>query len=161
VKTFLDFTRPVELTFSNVLLKDFVVELADLARPQAEASGIALLVEEDVEGVEVRIDHDLMKQALWNIVLNAIEAMPDGGELRFTARLVEETVEIVIADTGPGIPPELREKIFRLYFTTKQAGSGIGLAMTFRIVQLHDGTIDFKSEPGKGTAFVVLLPMAV
>ncbi len=60
-----------------------------------------------------------------------------------------------------GIPPELREKIFRLYFTTKQEGSGIGLAMTFRIVQLHDGTIDFTSEPGKGTTFWIRLPIAV
>jgi len=62
---------------------------------------------------------------------------------------------------GPGIPPALREKIFRLYFTTKQRGSGIGLAMAFRTVQLHDGTIDFTSEPGKGTAFFIRLPIAV
>ena len=72
-----------------------------------------------------------------------------------------DTAEIRIADTGAGIPPELREKIFRLYFTTKQGGSGIGLAMTFRIVQLHDGTIDFSSEPGKGATFVIRLPIAV
>ena len=64
------------------------------------------------------------------------------------------------ADTGPGIPPELREKIFRLYFTTKKEGSGIGLAMTFRVVQMHDGTIDFSSEPGQGTTFVLRLPLA-
>jgi signal transduction histidine kinase len=74
---------------------------------------------------------------------------------------VEDGAEVRIADTGAGIPPELREKIFSLYFTTKQRGSGIGLAMTFRIVQLHDGTIDFTSEPGKGTTFLVRLPTAV
>jgi len=73
----------------------------------------------------------------------------------------EDTAEIRISDTGPGIPLELREKIFRLYFTTKKEGSGIGLAMTFRIVQLHDGTIDFTSEPGKGTTFFIRLPIAV
>jgi hypothetical protein len=87
--------------------------------------------------------------------------MPDGGELRFESLATEESAEIRISDTGPGIPPDLREKIFRLYFTTKKEGSGIGLAMTFRIVQLHDGTIDFTSEPGKGTTFFIRLPMAV
>jgi len=69
--------------------------------------------------------------------------------------------ELRISDTGPGIPTELRDKIFRLYFTTKEQGSGIGLAMSFRIVQLHDGTIDFTSEPGKGTTFLIRLPIAV
>ena len=74
--------------------------------------------------------------------------------------LRNEEAEIRIGDTGPGIPPELREKIFRLYFTTKPQGSGIGLAMTYRIVQLHDGAIDFTSEPGKGTTFFLRLPLA-
>jgi len=96
-----------------------------------------------------------------NVVVNAIEAMPEGGLLRFEALTDEETVEIRISDTGPGIPPELREKIFRLYFTTRKEGSGIGLAMSFRIVQLHDGTIDFASDPGKGTTFFIRLPIAV
>ena len=90
-----------------------------------------------------------------------MQAMPEGGELQIQTAMVEDNAEIRISDTGPGIPPELREKIFRLYFTTKQGGSGIGLAMSFRIVQLHDGTIDFSSEPGKGTTFVIRLPIAV
>jgi hypothetical protein len=87
--------------------------------------------------------------------------MSDGGELRVESSVRGDEAEIRIIDTGPGIPPELRDKVFRLYFTTKKDGSGIGLAMTFRIVQLHDGTIDFSSEPGKGTTFVVRLPTAV
>jgi len=117
--------------------------------------------ERKAEGVEVRIDRDLLKQAVLNIVVNAIEAMPAGGELRLASSAAGDTAEIRVSDTGPGIPPDLREKIFRLYFTTKQRGSGIGLAMAFRIVQLHDGTIDFTSEPGKGTAFFIRLPIAV
>jgi hypothetical protein len=92
--------------------------------------------------------------------MNAIQAMPDGGELRFESSATAEAAEIRISDTGPGIPAELREKVFRLYFTTRKEGSGIGLAMTFRIVQLHDGTIDFTSEPGKGTTFAIRLPLA-
>jgi len=160
VKTFLDFTRPVELRLGNMPLDEFVRDIVDLARPQADASGIRVTAEEKAEGVEVRIDRDLLKQALLNIVVNAIEAMPGGGDLRLESSVSGDTAEIRVADTGPGIPPDLREKIFRLYFTTKQKGSGIGLAMAFRIVQLHDGTIDFTSEPGKGTAFFIRLPIA-
>jgi signal transduction histidine kinase len=160
VKTFLDFTRPVELNLANMPVDEFVKDLVDLARPQADASGIRVAAEQKAEGVEVRIDRDLLKQALLNIVVNAIEAMPGGGDLRLESSVAGDTAEIRVADSGPGIPPDLREKIFRLYFTTKQKGSGIGLAMAFRIVQLHDGTIDFTSEPGKGTAFFIRLPIA-
>jgi hypothetical protein len=161
VKTFLDFTRPVELNYRVAPLGGVLGEIVELARPQADAGKIRLVVGQEAEGAAVRIDRDLFKQAVLNVVVNAIEAMPEGGELRIESCAAAEGVEIRIADTGAGIPPALREKIFRLYFTTKQGGSGIGLAMTFRIVQLHDGTIDFESEPGKGTTFLIRLPMAV
>jgi signal transduction histidine kinase len=160
VKTFLDFTRPVELKLETVSVRGLLDEVLELARPQAEASKIHVIVSQDAEGAGVRIDRDLLKQAILNIVVNAMQAMPDGGELRFDSIAGEEFAEIRISDTGAGIPPELRDKIFRLYFTTKKEGSGIGLAMTFRIVQLHDGTIDFTSEPGKGTTFSIRLPIA-
>jgi signal transduction histidine kinase len=116
-------------------------------------------VQGEGDGAEVRVDRDLIKQAILNVVVNGMQAMPDGGNLRFECSVNEDTAEIRIADTGAGIPQELREKIFRLYFTTRKEGSGIGLAMTFRIVQLHDGTIDFTSEPGKGTTFLIRLPI--
>jgi signal transduction histidine kinase len=161
VKTFLDFTKPVELNLSIVPLQDLLGEIVELARPQAEAARIRVLVQNDAEGTVVNVDRDLLKQAVLNVVVNAIEAMPEGGELRFEALAGDETAEIRVTDTGRGIPPELRDKIFRLYFTTRKEGSGIGLAMTFRIVQLHDGTIDFTSEPGKGTTFFIRLPIAV
>jgi signal transduction histidine kinase len=160
VKTFLDFTRPVELKLETVPVRRLLDEVLELARPQAEASKIRVIVGEEADGVGVRIDRDLLQQAMLNIVVNAMQAMPDGGELRFDSVADEEFAEIRISDTGAGIPPELRDKIFRLYFTTKKDGSGIGLAMTFRIVQLHDGTIDFTSEPGKGTTFSIRLPIA-
>ena len=161
VKTFLDFTRPVELNLSEVALDAFVREIADLASPQAAAAGIRLAVKEEIEGTSIRVDVDLMKQAILNLVVNAIEAMPNGGELRIESSMHSDEAEIRISDTGTGIPPELREKIFRLYYTTKPEGSGIGLAMTFRIVQLHDGAIDFASEPGNGTTFVLRLPISL
>jgi hypothetical protein len=160
VKTFLDFTKPVDMEFSSVPLRPLLDEIAQLALPQAEASHIQVEVRLEEDGVEVRADRDMLKQALLNVVVNAMEAMPAGGELRLEALAGEDAAELRISDTGGGISPELREKIFRLYFTTKKQGSGIGLAMTFRIVQLHDGTIDFTSEPGKGTTFLIRLPMA-
>jgi signal transduction histidine kinase len=138
-----------------------VREIVDLAAPQAAAAGIRVSVNADVDTANIRVDADLMKQAILNVVVNAIQAMPDGGELRIGCVVREEEAEIRISDTGVGIPPELRDKIFRLYYTTKPEGSGIGLAMTFRIVQLHDGAIDFTSEPGKGTTFIVRLPVSV
>jgi signal transduction histidine kinase len=161
VKTFLDFTRPVELNYRVVSLAEVLSEIVELARPQAEAEKIHMDVVLCPDGVEVRLDRDLFKQAVLNVVVNAMQAMPGGGELRLECSSTGDTAEIRIADTGAGIPPELREKIFRLYFTTKQGGSGIGLAMTFRIVHLHDGTIDFSSEPGKGATFVIRLPIAL
>jgi signal transduction histidine kinase len=161
VRTFLDFTRPVELNLTNVPLQELVQEIVELARPQATASGIQVQVQQETESAEVRVDRDLLKQAVLNVVVNAMQAMPEGGELTFESSVNEDTAEIRISDTGTGIPPDLRDKIFRLYFTTRKEGSGIGLAMTFRIVQLHDGTIDFTSEPGKGTTFLIRLPIAV
>jgi len=159
VKTFLDFTRPVDLRMASVPVGELLEEMAQLARPQAEAANIRVEVHLEDEGMVVRADRDMLKQALLNVVVNAIEAMPGGGELLLEALASEDAAEIRISDTGSGIPRELREKIFRLYFTTKKEGSGIGLAMTFRIVQLHDGAIDFKSEAGKGSTFLIRLPM--
>jgi PAS domain S-box-containing protein len=160
VKTFLDFTRPVELHPVQVSLDSFVREIVELAGPQAAAASIRVALHDESEGAQIRVDVDLMKQALLNVVVNAIQAMPQGGDLRIECAVREDQAEIRISDTGVGIPPELRDKIFRLYYTTKPQGSGIGLAMTYRIVQLHDGTIDFTSEPAKGTTFMVRLPLA-
>ncbi len=161
VKTFLDFTRPVQLNLTDIRLRDFMEDIAGFARPQATALGIEVVEEVQVEDSMITVDIDLLKQAVFNIVVNAIEAMPEGGTLRFEACLKGDNAEIRIADTGPGIPPEVKEKIYDLYFTTKQSGSGIGLAMTYRIVQLHDGTIDFASEPGQGTTFVLRFPVSL
>jgi signal transduction histidine kinase len=161
VRTFLDFTRPVELQLENVPMQDLVREIVDLAGPQTAAANIQMSVNQEADGVEVRVDRDLLKQAVLNLVVNAMQAMPEGGELHFEASTSKDTAELRISDTGAGILPELRDKVFRLYFSTKREGSGIGLAMTYRIVQLHDGTIDFTSEPGKGTTFLIRLPIAV
>jgi signal transduction histidine kinase len=159
VKTFLDFTRPVEMKTAEVPADAFVFEMVELARPQAQAVGVTISADLHAPGATMMVDPDLLKQAALNIVVNAIEAMPKGGQLRFESSIDAEDVEIRISDSGSGIPPEKRDKIFQLYYTTKTKGSGIGLAMTFRIVQLLNGKIEFVSEPGKGTAFILRFPL--
>jgi signal transduction histidine kinase len=159
VKTFLDFTRPVEMQTSEIPVDAFVSEVVELARPQAQAVGVTISADLHAGDATMMADVDLLKQAALNIVVNAIEAMPKGGELRFESSMEGEEAEIRISDSGAGIPPEKRDKIFQLYFTTKNKGSGIGLAMTFRIVQLHNGKIEFVSEPGKGTTFILRFPL--
>ena len=109
----------------------------------------------------LRGDSDLLKQAVLNLVTNAIDAMPKGGRLQVRVDGADDKLTLEISDTGSGIPPELREKVFQLYFTTKLKGSGIGLAMTYRAVQLHNGTISFKSEAGSGTTFRLEFPANV
>ena len=159
VKTFLDFTRPVEMRTVEVPADAFVFEMVELARPQAQAMGVTISADLHAVGATIMVDPDLLKQAALNIVVNAIEAMPKGGELRFESSIEGEDVEIRISDSGSGIAPEKRDQIFQLYYTTKTKGSGIGLAMTFRIVQLLNGKIEFVSEPGKGTAFILRFPL--
>jgi signal transduction histidine kinase len=105
------------------------------------------------------VDSDLVKQAVLNIVINGVQAMANGGILRLTLRREGESALIIIRDYGQGIPTEIRDKIFNLYFTTKKGGSGIGLAMAYRVVQLHHGSLEFTSIPERGTTFYLRFPL--
>ncbi|HEX9899626.1 MAG TPA: ATP-binding protein, partial [Candidatus Methylomirabilis sp.] len=105
-------------------------------------------------------DEELLHQAFMNILLNACQAMPSGGTVSVaTTRESRDTAKVSVADEGAGIPAEDLEKIFRLYYTTKPGGSGIGLSLVYRIVQEHDGRIDVSSEVGRGTTMTVRLPL--
>jgi signal transduction histidine kinase len=106
------------------------------------------------------VDRELLKQALMNVILNAVEAMPGGGRLTVSLERRGEMAGIEIEDTGRGIAPEHTQRVFQLFFTTRPGGSGIGLASAFRTVQLLNGSIDFKSEVGHGTTFRIELPLA-
>jgi signal transduction histidine kinase len=169
VKTFLDFSRPLEVRLQEVDLAVLAAEVADLFAPQARLAGVALRfeaksAEQSTEGSSsmlIRGDPDMLKQAILNLVTNALEAMKSGGNLVLSALCGDGTITLEVADDGPGIPPDLRDKVFQLYFTTKPKGSGIGLAMTYRAVQLHNGTIDFTSEDGRGTTFRLQFPAVV
>ena len=161
VKTFLDFTRPIELQMRDVNVVELARDIATLVKPDAQRGNIIFdLIAPDEECV-IRGDRDLLKQCILNVVGNGIEAMPQGGRLSLRVARESEEVVITIADEGTGIPPALRDKIFNLYFSTKEKGSGIGLAMTFRVVQLHNAAIDFTSELGRGATFFLRFPAGV
>ncbi|HLH38085.1 MAG TPA: HAMP domain-containing sensor histidine kinase [Bryobacteraceae bacterium] len=161
VKTFLDFSRPVDVRLEEVDLAALAREVSDLMKPQARLAKIDLVFDAPTVPALIRGDADLLKQAILNLVTNALDAMKEGGHLHLRAGRQDDIVTLEVADDGPGIPPELRNKVFQLYFTTKPKGSGIGLAMTYRAVQLHNGTIDFTSENGRGTTFRLQFPALV
>jgi signal transduction histidine kinase len=166
VKTFLDFSRPVEVHLEDVDLGALAREVTEFVTPQARMAKIQVEFSAPPEPALMRGDSDLLKQAVLNLVINAVDAMPDGGRLRVTlekgrADKNDDKLILEVSDTGGGIRPELRDKVFQLYFTTKLGGSGIGLAMTYRAVQLHNGTINFKSEAEYGTTFRLEFPANV
>jgi signal transduction histidine kinase len=158
VQMLVDFTRPVELRLAETDLRRLVEDVVLLASPDAERHGVHIDRDVPPEPIVLKIDADLVKQALLNVALNGIQAMPDGGRLTIVAARNASGAQLTVHDEGSGIPPEIRSKVFDLYFTTKQAGSGIGLAMTFRVMQLHNGSIDFESTPGMGTTFRLKFP---
>mgnify|MGYP001615008768 CR=1 FL=1 len=158
VKTFLDFARPIELRMQDLEMVGLVREIITLVEPASARQQIRVQLQAEPEAVFLRGDHDLLKQAVLNVVVNAVEAMEEGGRLEVQVRRVTDECLVTIADDGAGIPAGIQDKIFNLYFSTKGKGSGIGLAVTFRVVQLHGGTIDFVSEPGKGTTFRLRFP---
>jgi PAS domain S-box-containing protein len=160
VKTFLSFNKPMELQARPIDLSRTAEEVATLVAVDARRKNIELRTE-FVPEAWINGDSDLLKQAILNVVVNAVEALRDGGRLTVQTERNGEECQVSISDSGEGIPLELQDKIFNLYFTTKEDGSGIGLAMSFRVVQLHSGTIDFVSKPGQGTTFRLRFPELV
>src|SRR5580693_4209575 len=160
VKTFLNFTRPVELNLEETDMRAFLTEVADAARPSIDKAFVDLIVDLPPLFPPVMLDQQLMHQAVLNLLLNASEFTPPAGQITLSLRRAGEFAEIAVADTGKGISPADQMKIFQLFFTTRPGGTGIGLANTFRFVQLHNGRIEFDSEPGRGTTFRLELPLA-
>jgi signal transduction histidine kinase len=131
-----------------------------LASAGLETYNVTMASELPGHPVMVKVDADLLKQALLNVVLNGAQAMPEGGEL--SVRLTEDgrMAILKVQDQGEGIPDDIRPRIFDLYFTTKRDGSGIGLAMTYRILQLHHGQLAVESKIGEGSTFTLCVPAA-
>jgi len=160
VQTLVDFSRPVDLSLKTVDLKDTVAAVLTLSAEEMARRDVTVVRDFTEQSVPLQIDADLMRQALLNVILNAAQAMNHGG--RITVKVRRETTEGVvhIQDEGPGIAPEIRDKIFDLYFTTKKGGSGIGLSMTYRILQLHNGTVEVEAALDRGTIFTFRVPLA-
>jgi PAS domain S-box-containing protein len=160
VKTFLSFTRPVELKLEETDLQGLLEEVLDAARPTVTKAGLALRADLAAGMPPVLADRQLIHQAVLNLVLNACDFTDPGGSISVSLKRAGEFAVIAVQDTGKGIPPEDQKKIFQLFFTTRPGGTGLGLANTFRFVQLHNGRIEFESEPGRGATFRIELPLA-
>jgi len=159
VQILVDFTRPRDLHLEEIDLRRMLEDVATLAAPDAAQHRVTISSQLGPEPLAVKVDTDFMKQAILNVVLNGVQAMPDGGTLSISARRDEDTVITEISDQGGGIPTDIQDKIFELYFTTKKGGSGIGLAQTYQVMQWHYGAVDFESAVGEGTTFRLRLPL--
>jgi signal transduction histidine kinase len=158
VRRFLDFMRAPDLRLEETHLDALFTEIIGITKPQMERAGVKLETQFG-ELPAMRIDRALLQQALLNLVFNAIDAMPQGGTLTLGLERNGDLAEIRVSDTGKGIAPEHRDRIFQLFFTTRPGGNGIGLASAYKAVQLQYGTIDFESELGRGTTFRIELPL--
>jgi len=177
LEDFLRFAGRVELNKEPTDLNNLIDELVDFFTPQAQAQGVQLRTKLDQDLGPVALDPDLMKQALLNLMVNAVQAMSDarekadcdhGGGTELMIRTSPGskpqagngpgTVCIHVTDTGPGIPDEHRDKVLQPYFSTKRTGTGLGLPTTRRLVEEHGGTLGVHSEPGRGTEFVITVP---
>ncbi|HIE26879.1 TPA: hypothetical protein EYP66_06300 [Candidatus Poribacteria bacterium] len=166
-----------EIENLDQILRAFL-RYADLAKPQVEKCDLKLLIEEELNFIEpeaqrqgitlirkleplpeVWVDTSQLKQALLNLIINANQAMEKGGTLTITTKLINEQIRIDVKDTGSGIPPERQEKIFDLFYSTKEEGTGVGLAIVKRVIEGHGGKITVSSEVGKGTTFSIFLPL--
>jgi signal transduction histidine kinase len=162
VAGFLKFARPDELKLQPVALTTVVQDVVLTISPEAQRRRVTIRQECPPLLPEINADQGMLMQAVLNLAINALQAMPDGGSLRLACRLANRRrVALSVEDTGVGIPPEDLPRIFDLYFTTKEKGSGIGLSMVFRIVQLHDGEVEVQSTPGGGTKFTLFFPQAI
>lgn len=159
VQDFLDFARPAEVVRGAVDVAELLRELQLLTRQPAHVNGVSVDLA-DGGAAPVAGDREQLKQAFLNLMLNAIQAMPQGGSLQLETAGSDGQVTVRFADTGRGIPAEHLERIFNPFFTTRRDGTGLGLAITHRIVQGHGGRIDVTSQPGIGTVFTLTLPAA-
>lgn len=161
VQGFLTFARPDGLSLAPVSMHEVVRDMLPVISAEANKTGVLVTINCPPDLPQVLGDAGQLQQALLNLALNGCQAIPQGGELRITARpAVDQQLEVLIEDNGTGIAPEHVDKIFNLFFTTKPEGTGVGLALVFRTIHLHDGDIEVQSVPGQGTTFRVTLPLA-
>jgi signal transduction histidine kinase len=158
---FLRYAGKMELDRKPTDLNDLLEELIDFFSPQAQLQRVQLRLRRDDGPLMANVDVKFIKQAVLNLMLNATQAMPNGGELILSAKTVDSFARIDVIDTGGGIPPEAVKSIFMAYYSTKRGGTGLGLAITQRIAREHGGSLNVETEQGKGSDFYLLLPLDV
>jgi PAS domain S-box-containing protein len=159
VVDFLFAVRPMNMEFRKGNVNSIIGDLMEFVGYELEGSHITYVLEMGEDFPLIDVDERYMKQALLNLVKNAMAAMPDGGILTIKTKAQDTEIQISISDTGIGIPEENRLKIFEPYFTTKENGSGLGLTLVFKIIREHQGEITVKSREGEGTCFIITLPI--
>ena len=159
VEEFLSLARPLPLALAPVGAEEVLRELGVLLEPEAASRGVQVVVDAPPPLPPVRADRARLTQVLLNLGLNAVEAMPAGGTLTLAAAVTGTDLVITVTDTGEGIAPDIRRRLFEPYVTTKSRGLGLGLAIARRIVEDHGGRIEVASEPGRGSRFTVSLPL--
>ena len=153
---FLRYAGRIEVAAEPTDLAALAEDLADFLAPQAQAGRVRLVT--DLRPTIGRVDPKLVKQALLNLVLNAVQHTPAGGTVTLGVAGDRGGVRLWVADTGPGIDPAEHRKVFDPYFTRRRGGTGLGLALTRRIAEAHGGRVTLDSEPGRGAAFTLVLP---
>jgi two-component system sensor histidine kinase HydH len=160
IQRFLKFARPPRLQPVDTDVRSLLEEAADIMMPAARSQGVSLGISGQSEGAAM-IDRDQMKQALLNLVRNSLHATPPGGGITIGLSFDDERCIISVSDTGKGIPERDRNRIFDLYFTTKEEGTGMGLSIANQIVAAHGGRMEVESEEGRGTVFRIVIPRRV
>ena len=162
IQGFLKFVRPEEVTFAPVALAPLMSSVLDAVQPEAQRAGVSIERACQDGTLLVQGDAAQLRDMFLNLAQNAIQAMPKGGRLTMAcAPAPNRLVRVRVEDTGVGIAPENLAKIFDLYYTTRERGTGIGLSLVYRMVQIHNGTIDVESTVGEGTSFILTLPSSV
>lgn len=157
VEDFLDYGRPLKLNLQKVDIGKLLEDIIEIIWAKAEAENIKII--KDCNFLpSLNIDPDLMKTSIFNVILNAFQAMPDGGTLTIKTEQTDGTLSILISDTGVGVPENELSRIFDPFFTTKRNGLGLGLAMTKRVVEEHGGKVSIHSIAGDGSSVVITLP---
>lgn len=159
IRNFLSYGRPLNLNPKPVNLRELIGSILTLTTEQAEQQAIKMSLDETTSLPIMEADIERLKSCFSNLILNAQQAMPDGGELKISFQPFAEGTEVIITDTGTGIEPENLEKIFEPYFSTKETGTGLGLALVKRIIEGHGGRLEVESALSQGTTFRVWLPL--
>jgi signal transduction histidine kinase len=158
LEQFLDFARPTAPRFRRVPVDDVLDATLLLLSPEAGKSAVTIDRSPGRDAPRVWADADQLKQAFLNLALNALQAMPGGGALRVATSRAPGGIVVEIRDTGPGISPDIRERLFEPFATTREGGTGLGLPIALRIVEAHSGELRIASAPGEGTTAAVWLP---